>query len=187
VTQASLRVVGALWALDPSLAQRRQFPAVDWEVSYSLHAEGTAQGFAERGGPDMPALRHAVLGILQREREIEEIAGLVGRDALGDEDRLLLAVARIVRERVIGQNAFDAIDGCSSIAKTHALASLVVALHDAAKQALAAGASLEALPLEPAFASITAVRDAPGDALESRVSDARRAIDGFAHIRAETP
>ena len=38
VTQAALRVAGALWALDASLAHQRQFPAVDWETSYSLHA-----------------------------------------------------------------------------------------------------------------------------------------------------
>ena len=30
VTQASLRVAGALWALDTTLAHQRQFPAVDW-------------------------------------------------------------------------------------------------------------------------------------------------------------
>ena len=30
---------GALWALDPSLAHQRQFPAVDWETSYSLYAD----------------------------------------------------------------------------------------------------------------------------------------------------
>ena len=35
VTQASLRVAGALWALDPALAHQRHFPAVDWETSYS--------------------------------------------------------------------------------------------------------------------------------------------------------
>ncbi len=176
VTQASLRVVGALWALDPALAQRRQFPSVDWEVSYSLHAEGTAAGFAARGGPDWQALRHAVLGILQREREIEEIAGLVGRDALDDDDRLLLEVARLVRERVIGQNAFDPVDACSSVTKTHALASLVTELHTAGRNALAAGTPLEVLQLEPASVAITAVRDARGEVLERRVGEARRSI-----------
>ena len=30
VTQATLKVAGTLWALDPALAQQRQFPAVDW-------------------------------------------------------------------------------------------------------------------------------------------------------------
>jgi len=185
VTQASLRVVGALWALDPSLAQRRQFPAVDWEVSYSLHAEGTAAGFASLGGPDWPALRHAVLAILQREREIEEIAGLVGRDALGDEDRLLLEVARLARERVIGQNAFDPEDACSSVAKTHALASLVTGLHAAGQQALAAGTPLERLQLAPVAIAITAVRDSGAETLDARVAEARQAIAELAQSTAE--
>jgi V/A-type H+-transporting ATPase subunit A len=186
VTQASLRVVGALWALDPSLAQRRQFPAVDWESSYSLHAEGTAEGFAALGGPDWPALRRSVLGILQREREIEEIASLVGRDALADEDRLLLEVARLVRERVIGQNAFDPEDACSSVVKTHALASLVTELHVAGREALAAGTPLEGLPLSTLSTAITAVRDGGADVLEARVADARRAIAALSRTGEET-
>jgi len=187
VTQASLRVVGALWALDPSLAQRRQFPAVDWETSYSLHAEGTAAGFAARGGPDWQELRRTLLGILQREREILEIAGLVGRDALADPDRLLLDVARIARERVIGQNAFDPIDGCSSVAKTHALASLLGELYAAGQRALAAGQPLDALNLEPASEAITAVRDAPGEALAARVEAAHRSISQLAGAQPGTP
>ena len=185
VTQASLRVVGAVWALDPALAQRRQFPSVDWEVSYSLHAEGTAAGFAARGGADWPVLRHAVLGILQREREIEEIAGLVGRDALDDDDRLLLAIARLVRERVIGQNAFDPVDACSSVAKTHALASLVTDLHAAGKQALVAGTPFEGLELAAASAAITAVRDSQGEDFERCVAEARRTIGALAPATTE--
>lgn len=185
VTQASLRVVGALWALDPSLAQRRQFPAVDWEVSYSLHAEGTATGFAALGGPDWPALRRTILAILQREREIEEIASLVGRDALADEDRLLLEVARLVRERVIGQNAFDPEDACSSVAKTHALASLVSELHSACQQALAAGTPFEQLPLAAASTAITAVRDGASDGLASRLAAARQVIAALSSASAD--
>jgi V/A-type H+-transporting ATPase subunit A len=34
VTQATLRVAGTLWALDARLAHQRQFPAVDWTISY---------------------------------------------------------------------------------------------------------------------------------------------------------
>ena len=36
MTQAALRVAGTMWALDPGLAQKRVFPAVDLEVSYTL-------------------------------------------------------------------------------------------------------------------------------------------------------
>jgi V/A-type H+-transporting ATPase subunit A len=180
VTQASLRVVGALWALDPALAQKRQFPAVDWESSYSLHADGTARGFEELGGPDWPELRRRVLAILQRERELEEIAGLVGRDALEDADRLVMEVARVVRERVIGQNAFDPRDACSSVAKTHALASLVTRFHETASAALESGVLLETLDLSPARTAISRVRDATPETLERSVSEADRAIDALA-------
>jgi V/A-type H+-transporting ATPase subunit A len=180
VTQASLRVVGALWALDPALAQKRQFPAVDWESSYSLHAEGTARGFAALGGPDWPNLRRRILAILQRERELEEIAGLVGRDALEEADRLVLEVARLVRERVIGQNAFDPRDASSSVAKTHALASLVTRLHEVALTALKAGALLEALDLSAAKIAITAVRDSTDETLVACIATADRAISALA-------
>jgi V/A-type H+-transporting ATPase subunit A len=180
VTQASLRVVGALWALDPALAQKRQFPAVDWETSYSLYAEGTAAGFAALGGDDWPELRREALAILQRERELEEIAGLVGRDALDDTDRLLLEVARIVRERVIGQNAFDPRDAHSSVKKTHALASLVTRLRDTGQAALDAGAPFDQIDLGPSRHAITALRDSEPDALEEHIALARAAIDALA-------
>lgn len=180
VTQASLRVVGALWALDPALAQKRQFPAVDWENSYSLHAEGTARGFEALGGPDWPGLRRRILAILHRERELEEIAGLVGRDALEEVDRLVLEMARLVRERVIGQNAFDPRDASSSVAKTHALASLVTRLHEAALAVLESGVLLEALDLSAAKIAITAVRDSTDDTLEACIATATHAISALA-------
>jgi V/A-type H+-transporting ATPase subunit A len=187
VTQASLRVVGALWALDPALAQKRQFPAVDWETSYSLHAEGTAGGFAALGGEDWSGLRRRILAILQREREIEEIAGLVGRDALEDPDRLVMAVARIVRERVIGQNALDVRDACSSVRKTHALAMLATRLHAVGLVALEGGAPLDGLDLEGATRAISAVRDSEPHTLDENVAAACAAIDAATSLARRAP
>jgi V/A-type H+-transporting ATPase subunit A len=77
VTQAALRVVGGLWALDAGLAHQRQFPAVDWEVSYSLYVDALAPWFVEHCGADWPELRGAVLQLLQGDRELRDIAGLV--------------------------------------------------------------------------------------------------------------
>ncbi|MGH7541603.1 MAG: V-type ATP synthase subunit A, partial [Gemmatimonadota bacterium] len=91
-TQASLRVAGALWALDPALAHQRQFPAVDWSASYRHYVEETAPWFIEQGGADWPDVRRALSELLQREGELREIAGLVGLDALDDHDRVLLDV-----------------------------------------------------------------------------------------------
>jgi V/A-type H+-transporting ATPase subunit A len=176
VTQASLRVAGALWALDPALAHQRQFPAVDWETSYSLHAERTAPWFAEHAGPEWPALRRDTLELLQRERELREIAGLIGPEALQDRDRLLLEAARIVRETVLGQSAFDPNDALSPVEKTYRLALLARAAYQAGLAALERGAVFERLNLTPVRRALSAVRwSAPAD-LGSRVAEAERAV-----------
>jgi V/A-type H+-transporting ATPase subunit A len=60
VTQASLRVAGALWALDPDLASRRHVPAIDWAKSYTLYAQPLEDWFeqaASRSGPSSVSRR----------------------------------------------------------------------------------------------------------------------------------
>ncbi len=46
MTQNSLRVTGAFWALDTSLAHRRHFPAISWTKSYTLFL-GQVKGWYE--------------------------------------------------------------------------------------------------------------------------------------------
>ena len=161
VTQASLRVCGALWALDPALAHQRQFPAVDWETSYTLYAEETKEWFAEGVADDWPDLRATMLELLQRERELREIAGLVGPEALQDRDRLLLSTAHLIREIVLGQSAYDPNDAASPVEKTYRLASLSHALYLAALAAVDAGIPFEQLDLEPIRRALTNYRNAP--------------------------
>ncbi|HSB55465.1 MAG TPA: hypothetical protein VLD58_13985, partial [Gemmatimonadales bacterium] len=176
VTQASLRVAGALWALDPALAHQRQFPAVDWETSYSLHAGHTDPWFAEHAGKEWPALRRDTLELLQRERELREIAGLIGPEALQDKDRLLLEAARLVRETVLGQSAFDPNDALSPINKTYQLALLARQAYQGGLAALDRGAVFDHLNLAPLRRAIAAVRWAPVAELDSRIADATRAV-----------
>ena len=176
VTQASLRVTGALWALDPALAHQRQFPAVDWETSYSLQVEQTAPWFAEQVARDWAEVRRDVLELLQRERELREIAGLVGPEALQDRDRLSLEAAEVVRESVLAQSAYDPNDAVSAVDKTYRLASLARALYRAGLAALEAGAGFERLDLGPARRALAALRRAAPDELAARVADAETAI-----------
>jgi V/A-type H+/Na+-transporting ATPase subunit A len=176
VTQASLRVVGALWALDPALAHQRQFPAVDWDSSYSLQADALAPWYAGRIAPDWDALRREALELLQRERELREIAGLIGPDALQDGDRLILDVARALRESVLGQSAFDPNDASSSIEKTHRLAALIVALLRAGRAAIAAGTPYERLDLSAATRALAALRRAAPAEFAERAAAVERAI-----------
>ena len=176
VTQASLRVAGALWALDPALAHQRQFPAVDWETSYSLHAERTGPWFAEHGGPEWPQLRLETLELMQRERELREIAGLIGPEALQDRDRLLLEAARLVRETVLGQSAFDPNDALSTVDKTYHLALLARDAYRAGQAALDRGVAFERLNLSPVRRALAAIRSAAPESLAKAIADAEATI-----------
>jgi V/A-type H+-transporting ATPase subunit A len=186
VTQASLRVVGALWALDPALAHQRQFPAVDWDVSYSLQAEAVAPWFAEHVGADWDACRRRTLDLMQRERELREIAGLVGPEALQDRDRLLLEAARIVRETVLGQSAYDPNDAASPVEKTYRLALLADALYRTALAALDAGVAFESLDITTVGRTLAALRRAPPEDLADRAAAAEAAIAGLGPVAAGT-
>ena len=176
VTQASLRVCGALWALDPALAHQRQFPAVDWETSYTLYAEETTAWFAERVSADWPDLRATLLELLQRERELREIAGLVGPEALQDKDRLLLSAAHLIREVVLGQSAYDPNDAASPVEKTYRLASLAYELYQAALAGLDAGIGLDQLDMEPARRALTNYRNAPAGEAQAWADTASTAL-----------
>ncbi|PWB67462.1 MAG: V-type ATP synthase subunit A, partial [Deltaproteobacteria bacterium] len=180
VTQASLRVAGTLWALDAALAHQRQFPAVDWETSYSLHAGQLMPWFSRRVGTDWPALRRDTLDLLQRDRDIREIAALVGPGALQDPDRLVLETARTVREAVLGQSAYDPKDAVSSVEKTYLLAALANRLFQAASRALASGAPFETLRLSPARQALLALRDAGPEELDDRAARTAAAVDAIA-------
>ncbi len=163
VTQACLRVAGAVWALDPALAHQRQFPAVDWETSYSEYLSHTLPWFERDAGAGWGDARRRLLELLQRGKELREIAALVGPDALQDEDRLTLDSARLLRELVLAQSAYSATDASSPAGKTLALARLALALHDAARGALATGRAFERLDVTPTRRALSAIRDAGAD------------------------
>ena len=176
-----------LWALDANLAHQRQFPAIDWETSYSLYTEATAAWFVERVAADWPELRRATLELLQRETEVLDIAGLVGPETLQDPDRLVLDAARVVREMVLGQNAYDPDDAASPLAKTYQLARLAHALYEAARKALEAGAKYEDLDLRPATTAMASARSAPEQEFEVRVKQVEDTIAAIIVPAAGTP
>ena len=185
VSQATLRVAGTLWALDAELAHQRQFPAVDWSTSYSLHAEQTAPWFARSVDGRWPAVRARTLELLQRDRELREIAGLIGPEALQDPDRLVLAVAQLLREVVLGQSAYHPHDARSAPEKTFQLASLACDVADRVTARLRAGTAFSELDLAPLRRALVALRDAGPGQLAARTTEASAALDRFSAVEAQ--
>jgi V/A-type H+/Na+-transporting ATPase subunit A len=175
VTQAALRVVGALWALDPALAHQRQFPAVDWETSYSLQVDDVTGWFEREGGAEWNRLRRSTLALLQRDRELREVAALVGPEALEDPDRLIIESARMAREILIGQSAFDPADFRSPVTKTYALADLLDRFHRAGLESLAGGRALGTIDVGGARRALMDLRSAANPD-ETAVTRAKAAV-----------
>ncbi len=176
VTQAALRVAGGLWALDAQLARARQFPAVDWATSYSLYADSLVGTLGAATGTDWAHLRARVLALLGRDAELREIASLLGVEEMEDRDRLVLSIASLVRDHLLGQNAFDPNDATSSLAKTARMATLAISVLDRADAVLVAGAELDALPLGELRRAYAELRRAAPDAADARAADVERLI-----------
>jgi V/A-type H+-transporting ATPase subunit A len=181
VTQASLRVTGAMWALDASLAQQRHYPAVDWDSSFSLYADQVSPWFCEHAGKDWEELRRYLIALLQRERELRDIASLVGPDALEDEDRFVMDVAWIIRDVLLRQSAFHPHDARSSVAKTYAMASAAVMAARTGREALTRGIPAARLDLQGVRHALSTLRDSPDDAVADQARAAQAAAAGIAH------
>jgi V/A-type H+-transporting ATPase subunit A len=143
VTQNTLRIVKCFWALDADLAERRHFPAINWDESYSLYRDQLDPWFLENVDDDWAETRQWAIDTLDEEAELQEIVQLVGKDALPEDQQLTLEVARYLREAYLQQNAFHPTDTYCSPAKTHGILTAIKTLNDEAFDALDAGVPVE--------------------------------------------
>ncbi|MFW5935840.1 MAG: V-type ATP synthase subunit A, partial [Candidatus Hadarchaeota archaeon] len=145
VTQNTLRIVKVFWALSSSLAARRHFPAIDWLQSYSLYTESLAPWFKENVSPEWDELRGWMMEVLQEESNLMEIVQLVGKDALPDNQRVTLEVARYMREFYLAQSALHEVDTYCSKEKQYDMMKAIKELNDIFFQALEQGKTVEEL------------------------------------------
>lgn len=138
VTSATLGIVQVFWGLDKKLAQRKHFPSVNWNLSYSKylkvlgpHYDATEPGFVE--------LRTRTKEILQKEDDLAEIVQLVGKSALGENDKITLEVARMLKDDFLQQNGMSEYDRYCPFYKTSAMLRNFVTFHDCAVKAVSQG------------------------------------------------
>ena len=143
VTQNTLRIVKVFWALDSKLRERRHFPAINWLTSYSLYNTTLEDWYRKNVAEDWNAVRLWAMETLQEESELQEIVQLVGSDALPEEQRLTLEVARMIREFFLQQNAYHPVDTYSPLKRQYEYMSAIRKFSDHATKAI----SLE-VPLE---------------------------------------
>ena len=177
VTTHTMRFIKTFWALDTRLAYSRHYPSINWMLSYSGYLEGVSKWWKENVTGEWYDLRAESYHVLQREDKLKEIVRLLGPEALPDEEKLVLEVARMIKIGILQQNSFDKVDTYCSPQKQVKLVKLMVKFYKEAQKALKAGTSLadiRAMPIIPAM--LKAKFEIPEEQL-AKLEDLDRQID----------
>ena len=154
VTTHTIRFIKTFWALDTRLAYSRHYPSINWMQSYSGYLEDVSKWWKENVSAEWYDLRAESYNILQREDTLKEIVRLLGPEALPDEEKLVLEVARMVKIGILQQNSFDKVDTYCGPEKQLKMVKLMVNFYKEAQKSLKEGASLTDIRAMPIITTL---------------------------------
>ena len=135
VTSATLSIVQVFWGLDKKLAQRKHFPSINWNISFSKYLK-TLEPYFDNLDSDYSSLQQKMREILQMEDDLQEIVQLVGKDSLSEDQKCTLEVARIIREDFLQQNGYSEYDFMCPLAKTVGMMKVICHFYELAQRAI---------------------------------------------------
>jgi V/A-type H+/Na+-transporting ATPase subunit A len=154
VTTHTIRFIKTFWALDTRLAYSRHYPSINWMQSYSGYLEDVSKWWTDNISPDWYNLRAESYNILQREDTLKEIVRLLGPEALPDEEKLVLEMARMIKIGILQQNSFDKVDTYCGPEKQLKLVQLMVKFYNESLKSLKEGiplSDIRSLPIIPSL------------------------------------
>ena len=191
VTSQTIRFVKNFWALDARLAYSRHYPSINWMSSYSGYVDSVSKWWSERVDKEWAKVRADAYSILQREDALKEIVRLLGPEALPDEEKLILDVARMIQIGFLQQNAYDDVDAYCSPQKQFFMMKMFVQYHQEALKALRNGTSLAKIRgmqvVAPMLRAKFAIRSEDLGKLESlsrQMFDEFSSLSGVQEVRA---
>lgn len=158
VTTHTMRFIKTFWALDAKLAYSRHYPSINWMNSYSGYLADIAKWWGQNVNEDWLENRSEAYGVLQREDTLKEIVRLLGPEALPDEEKLILEVARMIKIGLLQQNSFDDVDTYCSPEKQYRLLKMLVEFYKSGQTALKEGAGLADIRAMPVIGSLLKAR-----------------------------
>merc|ERR1719445_2474415 len=136
VTAATLSIVQVFWGLDKKLAQRKHFPSLNWLISYTKYIQ-VLEPFFNNIDNRYGYLRNQARNILQLEDNLSEIVQLVGKESLSEDQKVVMEVAKLIREDFLAQNAFTEHDYTCPLVKTVGMLNIIVTFYDLCQKAIA--------------------------------------------------
>ncbi len=170
VTQNTLRIIDALYALEVTLANKRHFPAISWLTSYSLYVDAVKDWWNEQD-PGWENTRASALRVLQQEAELEEIVRLVGPEALPESDKLSLLIARMIREDFLQQSAYHEVDTYCVPVKAGLMLKTIMKFYELAQEMLNSGSGIESIRSSPIVYRISRMKDIPNENFKHRIKE----------------
>ena len=135
VIAATLDIVQVFWGLDKKLAQRKHFPSVNWNISFTNYDRVLQEYYGARD-PEFMRFKVSMKNILQEENDLIEIVQLVGKDSLGEDQKATLEVAKLIKDEFLQQNAFSEYDYNCPLPKTIGMMKCIVAYYENCKKVL---------------------------------------------------
>lgn len=152
VTQISLKSAQVFLALDEKLATKRHYPSINWQTSYSLyenvfnnlaihedeknaiynagHAISQDDHLNHFNGKKFVKNRLSAKQLLAEEDDLIDLVKLMGADELDNSKRLVLEIAKSLREDFLQQNGFDPIDAHCSFDKCQSVLNIIISLYE---------------------------------------------------------
>lgn len=161
VTQSSMRITGGLWSLDSNLAYRRHFPAINWKRSYSLYTDLLDPWFRQQVASDWSELRAWLMGILQQEEELLEVAQLVGKDALQEGQRAILEISHLIREEYLRQSSFSQNDANCPLEKQYWMLKVLHKFYWFLTEAVQKGVAIDVVLDQPFVLELIRLKERP--------------------------
>jgi V/A-type H+/Na+-transporting ATPase subunit A len=183
VTTHTIRFIKTFWALDTRLAYSRHYPSINWMQSYSGYLDDVSKWWKQNVSAEWYDLRAESYNILQREDTLKEIVRLLGPEALPDEEKLVLEVARMIKIGILQQNSFDKVDTYCGPEKQLKLVKLMVNFFKEAQKSLKEGSSLPDIRAMPIITTLLKAKfEIPDDQVAKLDSVNNQMSDQFQKI-----
>jgi len=167
VTVHTKRFVRAFWALDSSLASMRHYPAINWLTSYSEYTDYVESWWNTVTNGQWRQCTIKAMDVLKREDDLKEVIRLVGSESLPENEKLVMEVARMLREGFLQQNAYDPIDTYSSPEKQFKLLTGILSFYENSTKVVSKGVPVSKIMALPSLADIFKLRmSVPGDKID---------------------
>jgi len=120
--------------------------------------------------------------ILQKESELQEVAQLVGYDALPENEKEVLDIARSIREDFLQQSAFDEVDTYCPLRKQYLMLDAIIKMDELEKYSVSKGITISELQSMPFREKLSRFKEVKYDQVEdyynSLINEMQREITG---------